>query len=85
MSNKKIPSIEEGWKILQKGITKLLSLITIPLQFNRNLVNTSMNNISIEEGWKILEKGITKAQKIAEDLPEPNFTVEENMMLYTCL
>ncbi|OMO92341.1 hypothetical protein COLO4_17650 [Corchorus olitorius] len=39
--------------------------------------------ISFEQGWKYMEKGITKLKRIMEGRPEPPFTTEECMSLYT--
>ncbi|CAH1441220.1 unnamed protein product [Lactuca virosa] len=39
--------------------------------------------IGLEEGWEIMQKGITKVKNILEGLPEPQFSLEEYMMLYT--
>ncbi|GAU18373.1 hypothetical protein TSUD_202620 [Trifolium subterraneum] len=39
--------------------------------------------ISFDEGSKTLQKGIKKLQNILEGLPEPNFTPEQHIMLYT--
>ncbi|KAL9255577.1 Cullin-1-like protein [Drosera capensis] len=39
--------------------------------------------IEFDQGWGFMEKGITKLKKILEGLDEPQFSSEENMMLYT--
>lgn len=39
--------------------------------------------IDLEQGWKFMEKGITKLKNILEGLPEPQFSSEDYMMLYT--
>ncbi|CAK8564362.1 unnamed protein product [Lathyrus sativus] len=39
--------------------------------------------ISLEEGCDYLHKGITKLLNILEGFPEPNFTPEHHIMLYT--
>ncbi|OVA15009.1 Cullin [Macleaya cordata] len=41
--------------------------------------------IELEEGWEIMQKGITKLKKILEGLPEPQFSSEEYMTLYTTI
>ncbi|XP_060668646.1 cullin-1 [Ziziphus jujuba] len=39
--------------------------------------------IDLEEGWEFMQKGITKLKKILEGLPEPPFSSEDYVMLYT--
>ncbi|KAK9146877.1 hypothetical protein Sjap_006780 [Stephania japonica] len=39
--------------------------------------------IDWEQGWEFMQKGITKLKNILEGLPEPQFTSEEYMSLYT--
>lgn len=39
--------------------------------------------IELEEGWDFMQNGITKLKRILEVLPEPQFSSEEYMMLYT--
>ncbi|KAM6541004.1 hypothetical protein CsatB_005451 [Cannabis sativa] len=41
--------------------------------------------IELDEGWTYMQKGITKLKRILEELPEPPFTGEEYMMLYTTI
>ncbi|EXB40823.1 hypothetical protein L484_009068 [Morus notabilis] len=41
--------------------------------------------IELEEGWAYMQRGITKLKRILEELPEPPFTGEEYMMLYTTI
>ncbi|KAL1318020.1 hypothetical protein HN51_070265 [Arachis hypogaea] len=41
--------------------------------------------IDLEQGWDYMQKGITKLKKILEGLPEPPFSSEEYMMLYTTI
>lgn len=41
--------------------------------------------IELDQGWEYMEKGITKLKRILEGLPEPPFTSEEYMMLYTTI
>ncbi|OMP06647.1 hypothetical protein COLO4_07999 [Corchorus olitorius] len=41
--------------------------------------------IELEQGWDYMQKGITKLKRILEGLPEPQFTSEEYMMLYTTI
>ncbi|OMO57825.1 hypothetical protein COLO4_35078 [Corchorus olitorius] len=40
---------------------------------------------TLEEGWGFMEKGITKLKRILEGHPEPSFTSEEYMHLYTVI
>jgi len=39
--------------------------------------------IDLEEGWAVMQKGITKLKNILEGKPEPQFSSEDYMMLYT--
>ena len=39
--------------------------------------------IDLEQGWEFMLKGITKLKNILEGLPEPQFSSEDYMMLYT--
>ncbi|XP_044486592.1 cullin-1-like isoform X13 [Mangifera indica] len=41
--------------------------------------------IDLEQGWEFMQKGITKLKNILEGLPEPQFSSEEYMMLYTTI
>ncbi|GMY16443.1 cullin-1 [Fagus crenata] len=41
--------------------------------------------IELEQGWEYMEKGIMKLKRILEGLPEPHFSSEEYMMLYTTI
>lgn len=39
--------------------------------------------IDLDQGWDFMQKGITKLKNILEGLPEPQFSSEDYMMLYT--
>ncbi|CAN6558631.1 unnamed protein product [Malus baccata var. baccata] len=41
--------------------------------------------IELDQGWDYMQKGITKLKRILEGLPEPQFSSEEYMMLYTTI
>lgn len=41
--------------------------------------------IDLEQGWEFMQKGITKLKNILEGLPEPQFSSEDYMMLYTTI
>uniref|UniRef100_A0A7N2R666 Cullin-1 n=1 Tax=Quercus lobata TaxID=97700 RepID=A0A7N2R666_QUELO len=41
--------------------------------------------IPFKQGWELMQKGITKLKNILEGLPEPQFSCEEYMMLYTTI
>ncbi|XVF72564.1 hypothetical protein PTKIN_Ptkin12aG0131400 [Pterospermum kingtungense] len=41
--------------------------------------------IELDQGWDYMQKGITKLKRILEGLPEPPFSSEEYMMLYTTI
>lgn len=39
--------------------------------------------IDLDQGWNFMQNGITKLKNILEGLPEPQFSSEDYMMLYT--
>lgn len=39
--------------------------------------------IDLDQGWEFMQKGITKLKNILEGHPEPQFSSEDYMMLYT--
>ncbi|KAL8121588.1 hypothetical protein AgCh_018360 [Apium graveolens] len=41
--------------------------------------------IDLDNGWEFMQKGITKLKKILEGQPEPQFSSEDYMMLYTTI
>ncbi|KAM3400920.1 hypothetical protein ACQJBY_000996 [Aegilops geniculata] len=41
--------------------------------------------VDLEEGWAFMQKGITKLKNILEGKPEPQFSSEDYMMLYTTI
>ncbi|CAJ2632066.1 unnamed protein product [Trifolium pratense] len=41
--------------------------------------------IELDKGWAHMQSGITKLKRILEGLPEPQFSSEEYMMLYTTI
>ncbi|KAF8660575.1 hypothetical protein HU200_057600 [Digitaria exilis] len=41
--------------------------------------------IDLEQGWEFMQKGITKLKNILEGKPEPQFSSEDYMMLYTTI
>lgn len=41
--------------------------------------------IDLDQGWEFMQKGITKLKNILEGLPEPQFSSEDYMMLYTTI
>ncbi|KAF9673357.1 hypothetical protein SADUNF_Sadunf10G0015600 [Salix dunnii] len=41
--------------------------------------------IDLEQGWEFMQKGITKLKNILEGFPEPQFSSEDYMMLYTTI
>ncbi|PKI41795.1 hypothetical protein CRG98_037795 [Punica granatum] len=41
--------------------------------------------IDLQQGWEFMQKGITKLKNILEGLPEPQFSSEDYMMLYTTI
>ncbi|KAI3679013.1 hypothetical protein L6452_38319 [Arctium lappa] len=48
-------------------------------------MTTYLMTIEIDEGWQFMETGITKLKRILEGLPEPQFTCEEYIILYTTI
>jgi len=47
------------------------------------MVGQERRTIDLEEGWAVMQKGITKLKNILEGKPEPQFSSEDYMMLYT--
>jgi len=41
--------------------------------------------IDLEQGWDFMQKGVTKLKNILEGKPEPQFSSEDYMMLYTTI
>ncbi|XP_075113273.1 cullin-1 isoform X1 [Nicotiana tabacum] len=41
--------------------------------------------IDLDQGWQFMQRGITKLKNILEGLPEPQFSSEDYMMLYTTI
>uniref|UniRef100_A0A2P2MWD1 Cullin-like protein1 n=1 Tax=Rhizophora mucronata TaxID=61149 RepID=A0A2P2MWD1_RHIMU len=41
--------------------------------------------VDLEQGWEFMQKGITKLKNILEGFPEPQFSSEDYMMLYTTI
>lgn len=48
-----------------------------------NMTMNERKTIDLEQGWEFMQKGITKLKNILEGLPEPQFSSEDYMMLYT--
>ncbi|XP_024965573.1 cullin-1-like isoform X1 [Cynara cardunculus var. scolymus] len=46
---------------------------------------SQMKTIELDEGWNFMQTGIKKLKKILEGHPEPQFSSEEYMMLYTTI
>lgn len=49
------------------------------------MTTNQMKTVQLEEGWAFMQGGITKLKNILEGLPEPQFSSEEYMMLYTTI
>ncbi|KAL3634599.1 Cullin-1 [Castilleja foliolosa] len=43
------------------------------------------NTIDLDQGWDFMQRGITKLKAILEGQPEPQFSSEDYMMLYTTI
>ncbi|KAK1351908.1 Cullin-1 [Heracleum sosnowskyi] len=41
--------------------------------------------VDLDHGWEFMQRGITKLKRILEGLPEPQFSSEDYMMLYTTI
>ena len=41
------------------------------------------NTIDLDQGWDFMQKRITKLKSILKGKPEPQFSSEDYMMLYT--
>ncbi|GLT79421.1 hypothetical protein SLA2020_509100 [Shorea laevis] len=48
-------------------------------------VSLERRTIDLQEGWDLMQKGITKLKNILEGLPEPQFSSEDYMMLWTTI
>lgn len=46
---------------------------------------SQMKTIELDDGWNFMQTGIKKLKKILEGHPEPQFSSEEYMMLYTTI
>eukprot|EP00268_Persea_americana_P017604 TRINITY_DN184_c0_g1_i6.p1 TRINITY_DN184_c0_g1~~TRINITY_DN184_c0_g1_i6.p1 ORF type:complete len:769 (-),score=156.54 TRINITY_DN184_c0_g1_i6:511-2817(-) len=51
----------------------------------RRMTMNERKTIELEQGWEFMQKGITKLKNILEGLPEPQFSSEDYMMLYTTI
>ncbi|KAF5752210.1 cullin-1-like [Tripterygium wilfordii] len=51
----------------------------------RFMTMNERKTIDLEQGWEFMQKGITKLKNILEGLPEPQFSSEDYMMLYTTI
>ncbi|KAG6537038.1 hypothetical protein ZIOFF_002116 [Zingiber officinale] len=51
----------------------------------RAVRNKKPKPILFGEGWEVIEQGVTKMKRILEGLPEPPFTSEEYMKIYTTI
>ncbi|KAI3872753.1 hypothetical protein MKX03_028934, partial [Papaver bracteatum] len=73
---KKVLELDEGWEIIHKGITKLISVLEgVPADESPMVVE--------EEGWEIIENEFTKKIDIVERVPEsPPVEGNFNMMMY---
>ncbi|KAL9260269.1 Cullin-1-like protein [Drosera capensis] len=49
------------------------------------MTTSERKTIELEQGWEFMQKGITKLKNILEGLPEPQFSSEDYMMLYTTI
>lgn len=49
----------------------------------KKMTMNQRNTIDLEQGWEFMQKGIMKLKSILEGLPEPQFSSEDYMMLYT--
>ncbi|GLT32472.1 hypothetical protein SLA2020_071380 [Shorea laevis] len=49
------------------------------------MTTNERKTIDLEQGWEFMQKGITRLKNILEGLPEPQFSSEDYMMLYTTI
>ncbi|KAK4405586.1 Cullin-1 [Sesamum angolense] len=57
-----------------------------PIRFPpQKMTMNQRNTIDLDQGWDFMQKGITKLKNILEGLPEPQFSSEDYMMLYTTI
>ncbi|KAH0733608.1 hypothetical protein KY289_004796 [Solanum tuberosum] len=53
--------------------------------FDIEITMNQRSTIDLEHGWDFMQRGITKLKNILEGLPEPQFSSEDYMMLYTTI
>lgn len=75
------------YKILLKGIVTWFSKLNADICIWKSYQLASMTScgkiVKLEEGLAILKRGVTKLQRILEGLPEPQFTADEYINIYT--
>ncbi|XP_039005744.1 cullin-1-like isoform X1 [Hibiscus syriacus] len=57
----------------------------VVLNLSFSFTTMERKTIELDQGWGYMHKGIKKLRRILEGLPEPPFTSEEYMMLYTTI
>ncbi|KAK6130494.1 hypothetical protein DH2020_035752 [Rehmannia glutinosa] len=60
-------------------------LLCVDLGLVGKMTMNQRNTIDLDQGWDFMQKGITKLKNILEGLPEPQFSSEDYMMLYTTI
>lgn len=53
------------------------------IRLNIFVMINDRKTIDLQQGWEFMQKGITKLKNILEGFPEPQFSSEDYMMLYT--
>ncbi|KAH0730543.1 hypothetical protein KY289_001731 [Solanum tuberosum] len=53
--------------------------------FDIEITMNQRSTIDLKHGWDFMQMGITKLKNILEGLPEPQFSAEDYMMLYTTI
>ncbi|KAI3872756.1 hypothetical protein MKX03_028937 [Papaver bracteatum] len=76
MNGQKVPiELEEGWEIIQKGITKLINIL-------EGVPDESPIEV-VEEGWEIIQNEFTKKINIHEGVPDESPV--DHMKLYSTI
>ncbi|CAI9259811.1 unnamed protein product [Lactuca saligna] len=71
--------------IFSAMVFMLSGILRAIIQFNIVIKMNERKTIDLEQGWDFMQKGITKLKNILEGLPEPQFSSEDYMMLYTTI
>ncbi|KAG5628236.1 hypothetical protein H5410_013454 [Solanum commersonii] len=84
--------INGSWQLRLVPLSDLDSLITLSANSfalrdftDIEITMNQRSTIDLKHGWDFMQRGITKLKNILEGLPEPQFSSEDYMMLYTTI